>query len=358
MSNKSITRNSNLELLRIFSMLMIIASHYVLHGGALEIPFSINGNIAHFINVGGKVGVIIFVLLSGYFLVDSKFRIKKILAVIFEVLFYTIIIFVLSYLTGYQGFSLLSMLKSFLPVLFSTYWFVPAYLGMFILAPFSNILINHLSKKQFSVFLVVMFIMFSAITIIPSINPFAVSDMTYFIFIYFLAAYLKKHWARKIPASIYLAVFASSWILVYLTYPIFNYLSTYFSSFSEGLTYYASLKSPFTLLTATSAFLFFKQIKVKDSKAINLIASTTFGIFLLHDNFIARTFIWQNIFHTSDYFYSTFFFLHLLATVCAIFIIGCGIDLFRKFTIGLLVETCIAKKKFENIDNKINSILT
>ena len=60
-------RNSSVELLRIISMVMIVFHHFAVHGGfkwdanAVTIPhFWYN-----FIIMGGKIGVDIFVLISG-----------------------------------------------------------------------------------------------------------------------------------------------------------------------------------------------------------------------------------------------------------------------------------------------------
>ena len=63
-------RQSNIELLRIFAILIIIAHHLARHSG-----FSFPGNALtinrlwiQFIWVGGKLGVNIFVLISGWFM--------------------------------------------------------------------------------------------------------------------------------------------------------------------------------------------------------------------------------------------------------------------------------------------------
>ena len=73
-NRQTVTRQSNFELLRIVAMVMIVFHHFAVHGGfnfdstTLSIPrFWFN-----FIIMGGKTGVNIFVLISGYFLIQSK----------------------------------------------------------------------------------------------------------------------------------------------------------------------------------------------------------------------------------------------------------------------------------------------
>lgn len=85
-------RQSNMELLRIFSMVSIILSHYVYHGGLFEQPFSVNQAFAQFLKMGGKLGVTCFVLISAYYLIGSKFKIQNILKLLLEISFYAVIL--------------------------------------------------------------------------------------------------------------------------------------------------------------------------------------------------------------------------------------------------------------------------
>ena len=80
-------RNSNLELLRIIAMLFIVASHFAFHGfGSLgsfnEVNFIIansNNYLIYFLGMLGKIGVDVFVIISAYFMINSKFTFKKLL---------------------------------------------------------------------------------------------------------------------------------------------------------------------------------------------------------------------------------------------------------------------------------------
>lgn len=91
MEKRKKIRNSNIELLRIISMLFIVMSHYSVHGNTIpeNLSFGINQVLLQISRVGG-LGVAIFVMISGYYLSSSKFRISKIIQLEFQVLFYTI----------------------------------------------------------------------------------------------------------------------------------------------------------------------------------------------------------------------------------------------------------------------------
>ena len=74
-------RNSNLEILRILSMVFIVSCHFA-GGGFGEYNFvvsNLNNYIIYFLDLFGKVGVDVFVLISAYFMINSKFTLKKLL---------------------------------------------------------------------------------------------------------------------------------------------------------------------------------------------------------------------------------------------------------------------------------------
>ena len=72
-------RNSNLELLRIIAMIFIIAHHLVTF--ALDgLPFvadNLNTFVLYFITMFGKMGVNLFIFISAYFMIKSKFTLGK-----------------------------------------------------------------------------------------------------------------------------------------------------------------------------------------------------------------------------------------------------------------------------------------
>lgn len=51
--------------------------------------------------------------------------------------------------------------------------------------------------------------------------------------------------------------------------------------------------APLALLLGVSSFLFFKNIQLKHSSFINAVASTTFGVLLIHANTFVRPWLWN-----------------------------------------------------------------
>mgnify|MGYP000113441090 CR=1 FL=1 len=79
----------NLELLRIISILLIIAHHLAVHT-----PFIFNNiyikYIVYFFSLGGKIGVNSFILLTGYVLIDKKMKVKNLFMIWVDVFLYSI----------------------------------------------------------------------------------------------------------------------------------------------------------------------------------------------------------------------------------------------------------------------------
>ena len=97
------SRQSNFELLRIVAMLMIVLNHFAHHGGFEfdSTHITIPQLWWNALNTGGNLGVDLFVLISGYFLIkDSNVSLKdnmqKLLKFWGQVFFFSIILYIAS----------------------------------------------------------------------------------------------------------------------------------------------------------------------------------------------------------------------------------------------------------------------
>ena len=126
-------RNSKLELLRIISIFFIVLSHYVVHSGLNidNLPLGFNKIILD-ICILGNVGTMLFVLISGYFLINSnKVKIKKIIHFWLQVFFYSFFIYLLLLLFNKENFNIKSLFLNMFPITFKRYWFATTYFIMY-----------------------------------------------------------------------------------------------------------------------------------------------------------------------------------------------------------------------------------
>lgn len=152
-------RNSNFELLRILSMLLIIAHHFAVHGvfsyGTDDL--SMNRFWIQLLHMGGKIGVNIFVLITGYFSVNAqKLSAKKILKFCGQLIFYSVLIYLIfAYFTDLP-FSKREFLHSFFPLTYETWWFASTYFVLYLFSPYLNKLLCQLERKDYRRMLLLM----------------------------------------------------------------------------------------------------------------------------------------------------------------------------------------------------------
>lgn len=117
-------------------------------------------------------GTDIFVLISGYFMINSKPSIKRVLLVWTQMLFYSLGIYVILIVFRLTPFSIGDLLKSFFPVSFNQYWFMRVYFYLVLCFPFLNALINRLSKRGHQYFICLGIILMVIPASIPGISVF------------------------------------------------------------------------------------------------------------------------------------------------------------------------------------------
>ena len=160
-------RQANFELLRIVAMLMIIVLHYLNKGGLLVDYTSDRTGVnyaAHLAEAFCIVAVNCYVLLSGYFLVESAWKPERVVSLAGQILFYSLLIPVVLCGAGVVPAGALSVydwLNYVLPVETEHYWFATAYLLMYVFAPFLAAGVKKLEKRTLQIIIVMLVCYFS-----------------------------------------------------------------------------------------------------------------------------------------------------------------------------------------------------
>ena len=326
-------RKSNFELLRIFSMVLIILYHLVLYGcGRVADSYSLSNIIYSFFSCGGKLGVALFIMITGYFMIDKDkdINIKKMVRLEGQVLFYSFLSFLIYKIFTFGEITGQDYAKIFFPNLVGTYWFFSSYFVLCFLVPYINRAVKLLSEIEFRKLLIIGFVFF---ILIPSLVIYkeAYSEGIYLVYYYLVGAYIRLFLDNKVILKRYLilgSVFGYGMIML-----LFLILSNL--AFSNPILYdlvlsFSDLKSIFVFVVAICLFLLFKQLNIKNSKIINLLASLSFGIYLFHDNFLLRDILWIKIFNVNNYYNSKLFLLYGIGIVILIYFIGGIIEYIRK----------------------------
>lgn len=322
----SIERASNFELLRIVSMILVVISHYFVHGFPNMTTEMSLANIAIRALKVGEIGVVSFVLISGYFMVDKKFDIIKLLRYSSQLWFYSLGLLVFSVFMGFEYEKYL--VKSLLPF-YSLNWFAKAYLLLYLLAPLFNRIIHKLTQEQLFRALVIFGLLW---TVLPIFDLYRHGNMRVSVFyVYFIGAYIRLYganlfWSIKKLVSISIV----SYGIIVGSVILFYYLGTKYPVFIGRESSLLALSSVFVLVCGGVNFLIFRQLKIQYNYMINTVAKTVFGIYLIHDNPLVNDWIWQDILHVSEFYGSASMVPYALVCTLLIFA-GCGpIDYFRK----------------------------
>ena len=305
-------RRSSLELLRILGMLFIIAHHFSVHGqyGGMEMS-SFNGFIKSVLYTGGKLGVNIYVLISGYFLAKSDFKPRRAVNILTISFFYSMIIyFALLIAVPDFGFSWGNLETSIRIVHSRGYWFVGSYVVMVLLSPFLNKMMKVISEREH--ILLILLLLVTQLTL-PGVAPMLPgSDNVWFVTLYLIAAYIrlypKKIFENKLVCGIACIVFCTVLALW------------------EGASNMTNL---FCLLPSVSLFCFFNSLDIKSNRFINLVASTTFGVYLIHDNLFIRQYLWGVWFNCPFHATLDSFWLFSALAIVTVFVGSSIIELLR-----------------------------
>jgi surface polysaccharide O-acyltransferase-like enzyme len=341
-------RNPNFELLRIISIIMIIGLHLFGHGGILD-AFGSKHYPLWSIEACISVSVNCYVFISGYFLVTSKFKLRKLFMLYLQVLFYSVVIYVILLTLGIVQFNKIRLVQELLPILSRRYWFVTCYVAMYILSPFLNKLIMQLTKKQMQIFIIILLFLFCEwnvlITFLSTLNTDHGYGVGWFICLYFLAAYIRLHYDKKINKYFYLLFYFA---ICFITAALKTGLGL------AGLFRYSSIT---ILFASLSLFLFFRELDIKNkfaNKVIFTLAPLSLGVYLIHDNKLIRSILYTDILHLDKYMTSVNIYLLIILCLLIIFTAAIIIEYIRKNILMKPIENSIKINTFFNsLQNRI-----
>ena len=119
--NRKNNRCANFEVLRIVIMLLIIIGHIMMYSAKLDKVGTVEYYITNAVRSFTMVAVNTFVLITGYFGTDRKWR--KLLGLDLKVCFYTWL-GGLAIAFGIHKFNLIKDIQLFFPVITKQYWYI------------------------------------------------------------------------------------------------------------------------------------------------------------------------------------------------------------------------------------------
>ena len=279
MSEVTKTRQSNIELLRIVSMLMIVIFHF--NGHALQAGEAFSAqwfayNLTHTLTI---TATSIFVLISGYFGIHVK--VKGVLRLYLQCFIWGLV--------GYLLYCYLcdvpvgpSILGRFMPFTHNKMWFIESYLALYFMSPILNAAIANMDKRKHLSSILI----FGIVTLYMGYCRETGEDTwgtsaTHFMWLYMIARYINKYVS---PSAI--REHRWTWLFLFLIMSLITFclelLNTKIAGLPVCLRAYPYC-SPWTLLGAIGLLLFALSFSF-DSKVVNCTASSVLSSYLLQDN--------------------------------------------------------------------------
>jgi surface polysaccharide O-acyltransferase-like enzyme len=361
-------RNSSFELLRIILMILIILSHIIYFTKSLpkldkkNYQKIINNNyiFLRIISNNGKIGDIIFIMISGYFSVKRlDFHYYKFILIATETYTYHYLFLYISFklIPIYKDISPLQQKKGsmYLPLNTSLgHWFTQIYLLLLIFMPFINSGLLSLSHQKYKTLVILIIIFYCILKGTMKVLNIETNTLYASLFIRLLLPYIIGGYIRIVDLKYKLFWKISGIIFFILTFIfefIFEKLAVYYDNYiwisiQDQLS--NNIYSLLPILSSIGIICLFKDIEIYNKK-INFISASVLGIYLIHANKNIAPFLYNAWYKTNDYNENNFFRRYFIKTIL-IFIVSLIIDIIRRFTIGFIIEIVLKYfiKKFKN----------
>lgn len=332
-------------------MFFIVIFHFIVHGvmhqhtfpefgynitsmspAYLKINYFFLQNILSIVSTG----VNLFVMMSGYYLIQKKkLRVNSLIKLWIKLFSYSVIIGFLAYIIGMTGEK--DLIMSFFPLSLNRYWFMLPYFALMLVAPFIARFTCVLNEKQYVAFLCIFLLICFYLPFGRLICSWG-NDLLWFVFLFCCGGYIRLYPPNYTRSNRFRAIFCilAGMALLFFV-PIFRVFVVKISTGSFSSLYlYEPKYNGVCFLLSILIFWFFVNMKVSSLKynsIISIVSKSTIGVYLVHDNLIVRNYIWEEICDFSTLPSSCVFWPSMLVICCSVFLGGVIIDVMME---GLL----------------------
>lgn len=275
-----------------------------------------------------------------------------------QVLFYSIGMAILSIALGITECDKTVVINSLLPISYNQYWFISAYMIMYIISPFLNKFAKRLNKEELKKLLTIFAVIFSiAYSYLYDSRSYSIGGgmlgaVAWFSYLYLLAGYIRMYNINILENKRNLSLLTIVVTMIFSVLLIIcnasrNYIVFY---------YYTKMNSFFVFALSVFIFYIFKNVKIKSSKKLNYIAGLTFAVYLIHENYLFRDYFWKKIQEiieiNSNITTSTI--LQIICSVIIVFVIAAITEFIRKILEKLILKNKIINNALTKFDGMIN----
>lgn len=339
--NTNRPKMANIELLRCIAMMMVVVLHYLGKSSLLADLTKENmgsvGVAAWVLESFCIVAVNLYMLISGYFLCESSFKLSRLLKLLLQVFTYSVVIGLVAAALGLvpaEELTIYYYVQILFPVSMGHYWFLTAYVFLYLLLSFLTMAVKRMTKGQMKLALGLLLFVFC---VLKSILPVRLDmdekgyDCLWYICVFMVAAYIRKFgvpFLQKKGRGIILYLLNVVLIFAGVFVLRFVYLRT--GSLGLLLSVCMEYNHVLVLLASVGLFAAFLRVRVNDkiSGVICEIAPYTLGVYLLHENLGVR-YAWQKWLGAEQVSNVGMLLLFTLLAVLVVFAVGIFVEYLR-----------------------------
>ncbi|MBQ7774910.1 MAG: acyltransferase family protein [Lachnospiraceae bacterium] len=333
----------SIELLRILAMMMVVMLHYLGKGQllpALTGEMSLNGYVAWGLESLSIVAVNVYMLISGYFLVNSQFKPGRLVELLCQTLFYSILVSVVLMAAGIISVDSLTVnriLEMIFPVQMEHYWFISAYVIMYLFSPILSVAVKHMEQKQLRNTILGLLLFFG---LSKSILPVELAmdnfgyDGLWFMCVFLVAAYIRLYGipffakGKGRAFACYLVGCAGIYVITFVVRAF--YLKT--GSLDHFVQTAYDYNHVVNLFAAVSLFYVFLNMELstegKLAKVVYAVAPYSLGVYLLHEQLEVR-YLWPTWLGATLEGNVVLLVLRCLLAVVTVYVVGTLVDALR-----------------------------
>lgn len=291
-------RNYGIDLLRMTAMLFVAALHIIGIGGVIAGSDLLSGQFltAQLLRAAMLCAVDCYALISGSVGWDRRPKLSSL-----AMLWLKAVICCLVITACFRPAEWRTWLNAILPVTTGQYWYLTAYVGLFVLMPILNLAVQKMPQRELTVTLGGILLLFSVLPISPLTDAFYLHDgysVLWLAVMYLLGGYLAKYdiLSRFRPRT---------WGLVYLGAVLFAWAprmlalvlkpSLWAVGYGNILIEYTS---PTIVLAAVALLAVFSRLRLprRAERAVARLSPHAFGVYLLHAHPLVFRFLLESRF--------------------------------------------------------------
>ena len=239
------------------------------------------------------------------------------------------------------------LLNSFFPLATNLWWYPTSYAVFLIFYPFVQKALTRLDRDDIKQLIIVMFCLWTVMTIIPYRWDLGGGNTTCFFMLYTIAYYIRHYdpeiLKRKLTPK---RLVLDGYTLAFLSIIVLDIVGTRVNALNEFACYYIRGNIRFLpVLISIGLFLWIVQHRQFYSKFVNWVGGLTFSVYLIHMHPQLQPILFEDWFDMTEYVQTPMIELFTIGVTIAVFLACIMIDQCRKWIYAVIERALMGNKK-------------